>query len=271
MGETPSLFFNELTVPSLPRKIETRLTKKGNGKHFVIGVDEAGRGPLAGPVVAAAFTFAKPGMKTPAELSYGITDSKQVSEDARDHLFRNMLCHNDNARYKVSVVDNKTIDRINILQATFLAMSDACLALIAEIRTVCPDASFSVLIDGNKVPPQLSETDHECQFVIKGDSLEFVIAAASICAKVTRDNIMRQVDDEFPQYGFRQHKGYPTGSHVAAISKHGPCKYHRMTFAPLKNMKKTKRKTETSVATSSAVVDAREERLKRRNEGKGII
>ena len=269
MCETPSIFFAELSRPSLPRRMEKSFYRKGKKSHFVIGVDEAGRGPLAGPVVAAAFTFAQPGMHTPEDLSNGVTDSKQVSEEAREHMYSNNIRGNVNVMFKTAVVDNKAIDKINILQATFKAMSEACLGLIAEIRKSHPQATFSILIDGNKIPPQLKETDHECQFVIKGDSIEFLIAAASICAKVERDEIMRQIDNEFPAYGFKQHKGYPTGSHVAAISKHGPCKYHRMTFAPLKNMKQTKRKKSESSSVNDALIqkeDTRALRLRRRNE-----
>ena len=270
MSETPSLSFEELQSPSLPRKIEKSLHRKG--AHFVIGVDEAGRGPLAGPVVASAFTFSTPRSPMPEELARGVTDSKQVGEQAREHMYHNNIHGNSKVMYRVAVVDNKVIDKINILQATFKAMSEACLGLIEDIRKTHPSATFSVLIDGNKIPPELQATDHECQFVIKGDSIEFLIAAASICAKVERDAIMRRLDEEFPQYGFSQHKGYPTGAHVAAVSKHGPCKYHRMTFAPLKNMKKTKKTIGSEIKKSSSSLDekgdARAERLKRRNASK---
>jgi ribonuclease HII len=268
MAETPTPGFPELEQGSLPRTIEKSVRPKKSPIHFVIGVDEAGRGPLAGPVVAAAFTFAKANSPTPSELSKGVTDSKQVSEPAREFMYMNNIRNNNKVKYTVSVIDNKIIDEINILQATFRAMSESALNLMDQIRRSHPDATFSILIDGNKVPPQLAHLD--CQAVIKGDSLEFLIAAASICAKVERDELMRQIDSEFPMYGFRQHKGYPTASHVAAISKHGPCKYHRMTFAPLKHMGarkcKPKRTTENEVPVETASVPcAREGRLKRRN------
>jgi ribonuclease HII len=273
MSVTPSPGYLELDSPSLPRKIESDILKNNPSTHFVIGVDEAGRGPLAGPVVAAAFSFRSPSMKTPKEFQCGVTDSKQVGEEAREFMYHNNFRGNDKILFRAAVIDNRIIDKINILQATFRAMSEACLGLINEIRKTYPQATFSVLIDGNKIPPQLAESGHDCHFVIKGDSLEFLIAAASICAKVERDSIMREIDCEFPQYGFRQHKGYPTGAHVAAISKHGPCKYHRMTFAPLKTMNKSrqvKRPAADSIAdeTKKTSVDARAERLKRRNLAK---
>ena len=269
MSETPSLDLEELSCKSLPRSIEKSLWRGPKEPHYVIGIDEAGRGPLAGPVVAAALTFSKPRSQTPPELTRGVTDSKQVSEAAREVMYANHIRGNANLKYKVSVIDNKVIDKINILQATFLAMSNACLELIKEIKSMEPAATFSILIDGNKVPPQLAEAGYECQAIIKGDSLEFLIAAASICAKVERDEIMRDLDNQFPMYGFGQHKGYPTGGHVAAIFKHGPCKHHRMTFAPLKTMKKTaidKRPRVQAEVPVSDPVDKRAERLKRRNE-----
>ena len=270
MSATPQLSHPDLSLPSVPRKIEKSI--KGKKDHFVIGVDEAGRGPLAGPVVAAAFTFWDPSAALPSELTYGVTDSKQVSEEAREFMYENHIRDNQAVCYKVSVVNSKTIDKINILQATFLAMTNATNDVISEIRKKVTAATFSILIDGNKIPPKLLESEHATQFVIKGDSLEFVIAAASICAKVERDKIMRNLDVEYPMYGFAQHKGYPTGGHVAAISKHGPCAQHRMTFAPLKTMKKGKpsessKKRENPDVTSIGK-SAREERLIRRNIAK---
>lgn len=271
MSETPTLTFDELQSPSLPRAIEKSLQRKGH--HFVIGVDEAGRGPLAGPVVASAFTFSIPRSPMPSELAKGVTDSKKVGEQAREHMYHNNICGNSQVMYKVSIVDNKVIDKINILQATFKAMSEACLGLISDIKKSHPTVTFSILIDGNKIPPQLAATEHECKFVIKGDSIEFLIAAASICAKVERDAIMRRLDEELPQYGFGQHKGYPTRAHVAAVSKHGPCKYHRMTFAPLKHMKASKKSKSSirgciSKPSVEEKIDARAQRLKRRNASK---
>jgi ribonuclease HII len=269
MSETPSIDFEESLPDSLPRTIEKSLWRGPKESHYVIGIDEAGRGPLAGPVVAAALTFSKTRSQTPPELARGITDSKQVPEAAREAMYANHIRGNPNLKYKVSVIDNTVIDKINILQATFLAMSSACSDLVKEIKSTEPSATFSILIDGNKVPPQLGEAGHECHAIIKGDSVEFLIAAASICAKVERDEIMRDIDRQFPMYGFTQHKGYPTGGHVAAIHRHGPCKHHRMTFAPLKTMKKSaieKRPRILAVSPVADPVDKRAERLKRRNE-----
>jgi len=273
MSDTPTLSFHELSQPSLPRSIEESLRKKAGLNHFVIGVDEAGRGPLAGPVVAAAFAFLVPGMETPGELLCGVTDSKQVSEEAREFMFYSNLEGNPRVAFKTSIVDNREIDEINILQATFKAMSTACMDLMEDLKSSDPKATFSVLVDGNKIPSQLAgvqSADLNLRCVIKGDSIEFVIAAASICAKVTRDEIMRRIDDEFPLYGFRQHKGYPTGAHVAAISRHGACKYHRMTFGPLKRVsRKKKLKSEENIDIETlSKTSARDERAKRRSQMK---
>ncbi len=271
----------ELAVPSLPRVLERKLyaESKSRKSHYVIGVDEAGRGPLCGPVVAAAFSVVTTRKDMPTALATGVTDSKQVREEARETMYTTRFKGNADIMYEWSVVDNKVIDKVNILQATFLAMSDSATRLMARIRATDPSATFSIVIDGNKIPPQIQALSPEVfsQCVIKGDSIEFVIAAASIVAKVERDAIMYSMHAEFPQYGLNQHKGYPTGSHVAAVKTHGPCKYHRMTFAPLKYMKggntkpSTKRTApaieslETSPGTPSEVgIDLREERLRRR-------
>ena len=270
----------ETSRSSLPRSNEKRVRSRGESTvHYIIGVDEAGRGPLAGPVVAAAFAIVTKGKShppTPQSLITGVTDSKQLSEGARDFMFDNRICKEPSIRYRHSVVDNKAIDKINILQATFEAMTQSALDLIEDLKATSPDASFSILIDGNKIPPKLRDSPHYTECIIKGDSIEFVIAAASICAKVVRDRIMYDLDKQFPMYGFGQHKGYPTGSHVAAIQKHGPCKFHRMTFAPLKYMKKDVKKRERPVAapeiltSESSEKDEREKRLKRRNALKAI-
>ncbi len=246
--------------PSLPRTLELRARISSSTSHFVIGVDEAGRGPLAGPVVAAAFVILLPSSSAPPpSLEHGIADSKTVGESDRESLFgvisRCAACKQ--VAFETAIVDHARIDEINILQATFEAMSAAAQALVQKVRGLHgTKSSFSILIDGNKVcaffhfwsvasrchpthhkvPPALASSQHSCTSVIKGDGIEFVIAAASICAKVTRDRIMRDIHQQFPAYNFEQHKGYGTAAHVAAIFKHGPCPYHRMTFAPLKNM-----------------------------------
>ena len=185
-----------------------------NGYGSVCGVDEAGRGPVAGPVCAAAVIL-------PAGIVIeGLNDSKKLSEKKREKLFDEIT---ENAlAWSVSLVDERVIDEINILQATFLAMRRA----MDQLR-VRPDIA---LIDGNR------ETDFglPVQTIVKGDSLSANIAAASILAKVTRDRFMLEMDEKYPQYGFATHKGYGTRAHYAALREFGPCPIHRRTF--LKNL-----------------------------------
>jgi len=214
--------------PSLPRLIEKALLEK-DGLDFVIGVDEAGRGPLAGPVVAGACVYLRD------ELINGVTDSKQISEEDREGVYDD-LRKSAGLFWATAAVDHTRIDEINILQATFEAMTEAVLILLEKISTKFKNPKFHILIDGNKIPPKLKHLN--CTALVKGDAREFVVAAASVFAKVTRDRIMLELDARFPIYGFKQHKGYPTAAHCAAISRSGPCPFHRMTFAPLKHMKK---------------------------------
>lgn len=181
-----------------------------SGYETVCGVDEAGRGPLAGPVCAAAVILPK-GL----EIA-GLNDSKKISDKKRRELFD--VITREAVAYAIALVDEKTIDEINILQATYRAMSQA----VSGLR-VNPDM---VLIDGNRAPqlPMDSKT------VVKGDSLSANIAAASILAKVTRDRLMEEMDVIYPQYGFAIHKGYGTKRHYEALREHGPCPLHRMSF-----------------------------------------
>lgn len=181
-----------------------------DGYSLVCGVDEAGRGPLAGPVCAAAVIL-------PPDLALpGLNDSKKLSDKKRRELYDQIT--EQAVAYGVALVDEKTIDEINILQATFLAMQRA----IDQLK-VSPDI---VLIDGNRAP----ELSLSCKTVIKGDSLSASIAAASILAKVTRDRLMEEMDGAFPQYGFAVHKGYGTKRHYEALRAYGPCRIHRMSF-----------------------------------------
>ncbi|MBR3628286.1 MAG: ribonuclease HII [Elusimicrobia bacterium] len=184
------------------------------GLSFVSGVDEAGRGPLAGPVVAAAVIL-------PKDIFIdGVNDSKKLTEKKRNILFEEIK---QNAfSYGIGIVDSKTIDEINILQATFLAMKKAL-----EQLSVKPDL---VLIDGNHTIPNIQNKQ---QYIVSGDAKSASIACASILAKVTRDNIMYEYAKQYPQYSFEKHKGYGTKAHLEAIQKYGPCPIHRMTFAPL--------------------------------------
>ena len=181
------------------------------GFTLICGVDEAGRGPLAGPVCAAAVIL-------PRDLEIeGLNDSKKLSDKRRRALFD--IITEQAVAYGIAMVDEKTIDEINILQATFLAMRRA-----VELLSVIP--SFA-LVDGNR-EPDLGIIP--VQTIIKGDSLSANIAAASILAKVTRDRFMEEQDAIYPQYGFAVHKGYGTQAHYAALREFGACPIHRRTF-----------------------------------------
>ena len=180
------------------------------GVKVICGVDEAGRGPLAGPVCAAAVIL-------PEHLEIqGLTDSKKLTDKKRRELFP--IIKEQAIAYGIDIATEKEIDEINILQATFLAMQRAL-----DQLAVKPDLA---LIDGNR------EKDFgiPVKTVVKGDSLSMNIAAASILAKVTRDDLMVELAKEYPQYDFEIHKGYGTKAHYAALTEHGPCAIHRMTF-----------------------------------------
>ena len=183
---------------------------------LMAGVDEAGRGPLAGPVVAAAVILDP---KRPIE---GLQDSKKLSEKRREQLFD--LINNQSIAHAVAVVSHVEVDRINILQATLMAMKMA----VAKL-SIQPD---HVWIDGNQAP---NIDGVIIKTIIKGDQKVTAISAASILAKVTRDRIMYDYDREYPGYGFAGHKGYGTKAHRDAISRLGPCAIHRRSFAPVKD------------------------------------
>lgn len=180
------------------------------GYDIICGVDEAGRGPLCGPVCAAAVI-----LPTDCEIE-GINDSKKLSEKKREQLFD--IITEKALAYSIQMVDAATIDEINILQATFLAMRTA-----VENLSVKPDMA---LIDGNG-KPGLAIAERT---VIKGDAKSVSIAAASILAKVTRDRYMLEADKKYPEYFFAKHKGYGTKLHYEAIAEHGICPEHRRTF-----------------------------------------
>jgi len=194
---------------------EKQLTEQGFKK--IAGIDEAGRGPLAGPVVAAACILPQ------GLLFEKLNDSKQLSEKEREILFT-AITTSPGSIYGIGIVDVETIDQINILRATHLAMQRAVAALSEK-----PDY---LLIDGNQLP--FFEIPREG--VIKGDAKSVSIAAASVLAKVTRDRIMTELDAQWPEYGFKQHKGYGTGKHTQAIQKWGVCPIHRRSFEPIKSM-----------------------------------
>ncbi len=174
------------------------------------GVDEAGRGPLAGPVCAAAVVLPE------GYLPEGLNDSKKLTEKRRELLFDEIR---ENAvAYSVQLVDNEIIDDINILNATMQAMAQAIAGLGVPVELA--------LIDGNRCPP----ANLPCQAVIQGDARSASIAAASILAKVTRDRLMLEYDQLFPGYGFARHKGYPTKAHYQALTELGVTPIHRLTF-----------------------------------------
>lgn len=181
-----------------------------SGFHLVCGVDEAGRGPLAGPVCAAAVIL-PPDVQIP-----GLNDSKKLTDKKRRELFD--VITDQAVSYGIALVGEKEIDEINILQATFRAMEQA----VARMD-VTPDL---VLVDGNREP----KLRFPVKTVVKGDSRSASIAAASILAKVTRDRLMEQMDQAYPEYGFAVHKGYGTKRHYAALTEYGPSPIHRMTF-----------------------------------------
>ena len=177
---------------------------------FVCGIDEAGRGPLAGPVVAGAVVLPKNSL-----LLY-LNDSKKLSEKRRESLYDEIL-HTALA-VGVGLADEKRIDEINILQATYEAMRQA-----AGVLDITPD----ILLNDAVTIPELSIRQVP---IIKGDAKSVSIAAASVIAKVTRDRLMREYDALYPEYGFASHKGYGTAAHIEAIRKYGPCPIHRRTF-----------------------------------------
>lgn len=185
------------------------------GVDAIAGIDEAGRGPLAGPVVAAAVIL-------PREFHHPVlTDSKKLKESVREALFEELTANPEIVR-GISIVEPQEIDEINILRATHEAMRRAVAAL------PCPPQH--VLIDGLPVSPfPVAQTA-----LVKGDSKSFSIAAASILAKVTRDRIMLEMEALYPQYGFARHKGYATAGHLAALLAHGPSPIHRRSFAPVR-------------------------------------
>jgi ribonuclease HII len=188
-------------------------TARARGHLVIAGVDEAGRGPLAGPVVAAAVVL------PPDCHIEGVFDSKQLTARQRDICYD--LVHSVAQCVGVGAVDHEEIDRVNILQATYKAMRMAISRLSARVD-YC-------LVDGS--PIRAFGHPHEC--IVDGDCKSASIAAASIIAKVTRDRIMCEYDSEYPEYGFARHKGYPTAEHLECIEKYGICAIHRRTFGPV--------------------------------------
>ena len=190
-----------------------------NIHSLIAGIDEAGRGPWAGPVVAAAVVF--PDLEIPVFLSQALDDSKKLSRHKREELFESL--HSCSALIGCGIASVEEIDRLNILQATFLAMRRAVENL--------PCVPSFALVDGNKVPPLLP---CPARAIVKGDALSLSIAAASIIAKVTRDNIMSCLAKDFPYYGWEKNAGYGTKLHQKGLKEHGICIHHRKSYAPIK-------------------------------------
>ncbi len=204
-----------MTQPkAAPDLLEMENGLHARGIRLVCGVDEAGRGPLAGPVAAAAVILPE------GLVIDGLNDSKKLTEKRREALYE--VITEKALAWAVGLADEKEIDEVNILQATFLAMRRAVSGL-----TLTPEF---VLVDGNRDPA----LGLPCATIVGGDGKAACIAAASILAKVTRDRLMRQYDEAYPVYGFAKHKGYGSAAHYRAILEHGPCPLHRMTF--LKNL-----------------------------------
>jgi ribonuclease HII len=212
MGQSP--------IPQSDRfNYERRLFEQG--ARCVAGIDEVGRGPLAGPVVAAAVIL-------PKNFTHdSLNDSKQLKPDLREQIYGELI-HRKDVFWSVGIVDHEDIDRHNIALATYMAMKSAVQGL-----SQTPDF---LLIDGHSVPL----FSHLRQLaLVKGDSKSFSIAAASVIAKVTRDRLMLEYHQTYPQYNFQKHKGYGTREHLDALSKYGPCPIHRKSFFPIRREPQT--------------------------------
>lgn len=203
------------------KKVEEELYNE-KGLKAIAGIDEAGRGPLAGPVVVACSLMPRDSMIE------GVNDSKKISEKKREMLYEKIT--NEAISYGIGIISQQEIDEINILQATKKGLTEAIkdmeskLAEKPELGIIKPDA---ILVDA------LTKIDTDgipYKSIIHGDAINYSIACASIIAKVTRDRIMRQWDEIYPQYGFAKHKGYGTAEHIKALKEYGPCALHRASF-----------------------------------------
>ena len=215
MRDSRDDLFSDLDPGVCDRRIETVMAGRWGGP--VAGVDEAGRGPLAGPVVVAAVIL------DPARPIDGLADSKALAQTARERLSDRIVA--DALAHAVVMVEAAEIDRLNILQATLAGMARA-------LRGLVPTADHA-LVDGNRLPKDLP---CPATAIVDGDALEPAISAASILAKVARDRLMVALDARHPGYGFAVHKGYPTPDHLAALARLGPCPAHRRSFAPVRRL-----------------------------------
>ena len=193
----------------------------------VIGVDEAGRGPWAGPVTAAAFWINPPDL---SGLPSDLTDSKKLSGRKREQIRQNLCAANSPHLWAVSHSSVDQIDTIGILPATFAAMADAVARLAEAIQTTHNLAVAMVLVDGNLIPPLALP----CQAIVRGDSRSLSIAAASVLAKQARDEVMTKLASQYPDYGWQTNSGYGTKAHQQALHKNGVTPHHRKNFAPVK-------------------------------------
>ncbi len=193
------------------KKIEEEIYSKNENIKYICGIDEAGRGPLAGPVVVASVIMPHDSMIE------GVNDSKKVSEKKREELYEKII--EESISYGVGIMDHNEIDEYNILNATKMGLTNSLKELTVKPDLIVVDALNK--IDTLGIP---------YKSIIKGDALRYSISAASIIAKVTRDRIMRQWDEVYPMYGFQKHKGYGTAAHIAAIKEYGLCPIHRKSF-----------------------------------------
>ncbi len=192
------------------KKIENEIYEKEH-VEYICGIDEAGRGPLAGPVVVASVIM------KPDSFIEGVNDSKKVSEKKREKLYEQII--EEAVSYSVGIIDQNEIDEINILNATKKGLTESIKSLKVKPERIIVDALDKIDTCGIPYMP-----------IVKGDAKCYSIAAASIIAKVTRDRIMRQWDEVYPMYGFSRHKGYGTAAHIAAIKEYGLCPLHRRSF-----------------------------------------
>jgi len=202
---------------------EKRLWKKGY--KYVVGIDEAGRGPLAGPVVSGAVLILEKDFKEIKKIK-SVKDSKQLNEKKREDVYLNLI-NNSKLKWGIGIVSEKVIDKINILEATKLSMIKAVNDLEKKNKI---KVDFLVLDGKMKINTTTSQ-----ESIIKADDKVFSVSAASIIAKVTRDRLMIKYDKKYPQYNFKKHKGYGTMEHLINIKKNGICPIHRKSFAPINN------------------------------------
>lgn len=195
-----------------------------NNSDIILGVDEAGRGCLVGPVVAGCVWINQE--KFPSELLARINDSKKISEKNREDIYKHLCELDDDVfMFEYDAVSAGVIDEINILQASLLAMKNAYQKLLPRLK----NKPVMTLVDGNKAP-----LITPCHTVVSGDAISFSIAAASIVAKVNKDHLLNEIGKKFPEFQFEKNKGYGTKVHIEALKKYGPTPYHRLSYAPVK-------------------------------------